>query len=448
MELVFVLLLLVLFSLLMLGWPRTGAAMALALTMLWPSYIVIQVSLGLWINPQRLILPICLLIWLIHVLYVPAYRSRLRQVFDRHRTILNLIAAGLLIAVISGFLSPFNKSQAVWGALNQILFLGLPMLLVITYFRHSRSVKKLIGLMVAVALVSQLVGLVEFSQQQVVFSSLVAPGTEHAEQVLEGKTRYDQHRVTSVFDNPLSYAQFLVFMFPVLLFFTRFAETILGRVVVGAQLLAIPISVWTTASRTGLALVLLCVFAGVGAWVLRARIERYLQATLLLMIAGVLFASTTFLLLMTDSLTFFDGTQSIAASTTARLFQLVVGIPAIAVSPVYGVGIHQATNFMQGLTSIDNYYLTVVLEKGLLGLLILVVLQWKVLVSLFQGAKSSRAADLRYFSACLFVSFSALYLFQITLSVIEVFTVSNVLLAGFLSWTCSENRAKEERIDA
>ena len=440
MTLILVAVLLLLFGLLMLGWPRTGTAFAIVVTMLWPAYLVIQFSTGPGFNPQRVMLPICLLAWLIHVVSSRGYRRRVRSIWTEYRILILSMVALFAIGIVSGVLSPFNKSQAIWGAFNQVMFLAVPMLLVVTYFDSRQSISRLVGVMLGITIISQIVGAIEYANQEVVFNRLVSPGSEHAEKILEGKTRLEKHRVTSVFDNPLSYAQFLVFMLPVFMHMMSNARNIVYRLLAGTQLVVLPVCVWTTGSRTAMVLMIFSYLAGALYWVFRKRLDNRLKVTTAFIVTAVSVALFALTATLFDSDSVLRGSQSIESSTNARLFQLAVGIPAISVSPFIGVGIHQATNFMQGLTSIDNYYLTVVLEKGVIGLILLLAVQWLILKGLIRESRISNDLGLKAFSGFLIISYSSLFLFELTLSVIEVFTVSNVILACFWSWTARSRK--------
>ncbi|MDH3691078.1 MAG: O-antigen ligase family protein [Gammaproteobacteria bacterium] len=432
MTIVYVAALLGLYSILMLRWPRTGTALLIAITLLWPAYIVLVWLSGPGINPQRLMIPVAIMVWSFHLLAIPAYRGQLVSIVGANRDIFLMIAAFFILGIFSGFLSPFDKGQAVRGSLNQIMLIPMLMVLVLTYFNKPASIHKLLILFVGIALVVQILGAVEWVRQEVLFREFVDPSSEFAENVLEGKIRLDKHRVTSVFDNPLSYAQFLVFMAPLIMFYRRKRVHPIWRSLAWFQLGVIPISVWSTGSRTGIVLILLSYFWGFVLWLRRCRMSkglRTLAVSTLIASAGFA-AAIVFLRLGTEGL--LGGNESLEASTAARVYQLALGIPAIAESPIYGFGVHQGTNFLGGLTSIDNYYLTTVLEKGVVGLGLLLGVQIAVIWRLHRSSKYRSSGGLASLTELLMVAFVTLYLFEFTLSVVEVFSVTYIVLACFL----------------
>lgn len=422
-----------LFCLVMFCWPRIGTYIVLGVTMLWPAYVVLGLEAGgPGINPQRLLVPLACAIWLLHILAVRDCRQSLRLVLRENIGIGVLIIVFFGLGVLSGLLSPFDKRQAIWGSLNQIMFIPTLMIFVLTYFQKRRSIDTLLGLILVIAIVAQVVGGIEWYMQEVVFQDLVAPSSEHAERILEGKLRLEKHRVTSVFDNPLSYAQFLVFVAPLTAYFLIWNRRAAWRVLACMQLAAIPFAVWTTGSRTGLVLIAITYLAAFIVWLQRAGLSKGLKIATTCSAVTSASLLGVFVLVQLGIDGVLGGSQSIESSTAARFVQLALGIPAIMQSPVYGVGVHQGTNFMGGLTSIDNYYLTVALEKGMLGIFVLLLIQLTILLKLYLSTRRTTSGTVAELGKLLFISYAGLYIFELTLSVVEVFTVSYVVFAAFL----------------
>lgn len=432
MTIVLVAVLLALYSFFMLRWPRTGTVLLIAITLLWPAYIVLVWVSGPGINPPRLMIPVAIMVWTIHLLAVPGYRNQLASILGANKNIFLIIAAFFVLGTVSGFLSPFDKGQAILGSLNQIMFIPMLMGLVLTYFRKSASIYRLLVLFVGIALIVQILGAVEWVRQEVPFRDLVDPASEYAEKALEGKVRLDKHRVTSVFDNPLSYAQFLVFVAPLMMFHLRQRAHPFWRSLAWFQLGFIPVSVWSTGSRTGMALILLSYLWGFVIWLRQSRISKGLRALALTSIGAGAVITLTIMYLRIGMGGVLGGSESIEASSMARVYQLALGIPAIVQSPIYGFGVHQGTNLLGGFTSIDNYYLTAVLERGLLGLVLLLGVQVAVIRRLYTSSKYAHGASLTNLSRLLMVAFVTFYLFELTLSVVEVFGVVYIVLACLL----------------
>jgi hypothetical protein len=375
---------------------------------------------------------VAIILWAIHLLAIPAYRSQLMSVLGANRGIFLMIAAFFTLGVLSGFLSPFNKGQAVSGSLSQIIFIPVLMGMVLTYFNKPGSIHKLLILFVCIAFIVQVLGAIEWAKQEVFFREFVDPNSEHAAVILEGKVRLEKHRVTSVFDNPLSYAQFLVFVAPLIMFHLRQRVHPMWRSLAWLQLVAIPISVWSTGSRTGIALILLSYFWGFVLWLRHLKISKGLRALAVSSAIVAAAIAVTALFVQLGVVGLLGGSQSIEASTGARVYQLALGIPAVAQSPIYGFGVHQGTNFLGGFTSIDNYYLTTVLEKGVVGLVILLGIQIAVLWHLHITSKYRRTDNVTRLSELLMVAFVTFYVFEFTLSVVEVFSVTYTVFACFL----------------
>ena len=72
------------------------------------------------------------------------------------------------------------------------------------------------------------------------------------------------------------------------------------------------------------------------------------------------------------------------------------------------------------------------LEKGLTGLLLLIVLQSQILYALGKGMQKSNGSSHSALSRYLFASYLGLFIFEVVLSIIEVFTVSYMVLGSLL----------------
>ena len=125
-------------------------------------------------------------------------------------------------------------------------------------------------------------------------------------------------------------------------------------------------------------------------------------------------------------------------STIGRLYQLQEGIPAVFISPFWGYGLGQGVLFLAPLVSIDNYYLTAALETGLVGLITLLIFQGAVLKLAISSRNNSMFPLFGQFAL---VAFLALFINELTLSIIQPFTffyaIVGILLIMKIKTKCS-----------
>lgn len=420
--------------------PKFGVAVYIILLFLWPSYIVFVDESGHGINPQRIALLVVLVVWTVHLLFDPKYRTPLRHVISDNKYLFVAIALFFLIAIISGALSRFDKSQAIIASFNQILFIPVTMLLVITYFNSTKSAKDILFILVFLALVVEIVGIVEWNEQEHLLLNFIDPATEYANAVLEGKIRNDQYRITTLFDNPLTYAQFLIFIFPISLFFAFNGGSIFVRFISILQLLLLPFNIWATGSRAGMGLLiigLVMLFIVFTRVIANKHIMKLFFALVGIFLAMLMFTNVGGEFLMGTS-------DQERISSNARIYQFERGLVAISESPVFGHGIFQAVHFYKVMASTDNYYLSAAIERGLIGLTLLIYIQYSIFLLLKESVLKECMDEGILLGKYLFVSFLCLFSFELILSLVEVFSFSFIVLGAFLVISNRYNLHNEE----
>lgn len=424
----FIIFAVLLYLILTFQFPKFGIAVYILLLFLWPSYIVFVDESGHGINPQRIALLVVLVVWIVHLLFDPKYRSSLQYIINDNKYLFVAIALFFLIAIISGVLSRFDKSQAIFASFNQILFIPVTMLLVITYFNSIKSAKDMLIILVFLALLVEVMGIVEWYGQEHLLIDIINPATKYADAVLEGKMRNEDYRITTLFDNPLTYAQFLIFIFPISLFFAFNGETVLARSISIFQLSLLPFNIWATGSRAGMGLLLISLIMLIIIFT-KVVTNKHKIKLFLVLVGGFLVA-----------LMFFDlggellrgSSYEEKISSNARVYQFERGLIAISESPVIGHGIFQANNFYEKISSTDNYYLSAAIEKGLLGLALLLYIQYSIFLLLKKAVLTECMDEQAVLGKYLFVSFLCLFAFELILSLVEVFSFSFIVLGAFL----------------
>lgn len=197
------------------------------------------------------------------------------------------------------------------------------------------------------------------------------------EDALVGKVRDGVYRVQGVFDNPLSLAEFLVYLSPVFAYRIAIGKGVVRGAFVFWMLLLI-LSLWMTGSRGGILVFSagICAFTLFYGWSGFTRYTRTFLAFLIFsfFVAAVFsvygFIYELGLKAQTVSFVRFDETER---STYSRALQYFEVFSLLQERPIFGLGVHQ--NFAKGFEEIhriDNFYLRVGLEGGVVGILLFI----------------------------------------------------------------------------
>lgn len=340
----------------------------LALFALWPFYLDFRAIIGVPLNPERmvlLLLPCVLLFTLGNTRWRSYVAVRLKPI--------RKISFFLLLFMFGRFLSAVMSENPGKGV-ERFVFEVFSFFFLFHFgflLADSRlSVKwfKLVLMLLGVML--GLFGLLEWLLEGNFLRSLIIPGQSTAGDVaLADKFREGVYRTQATFEHPLPYAQYLLLV--ITLCFMPYILSRYGVFAVSGLLICV-LGAISSGSRSGLAGVAI---AGFVFWWLKVGRERLssfgvviqftLKVLVLSLIAGVLFYFI------------FNSGASASSSTMTRIVQLQLGAVMILQSPIWGFGPGQSgeklLNFQLGdiriyELTIDNYFLTVMLESGFLGL--------------------------------------------------------------------------------
>jgi len=412
------------------------------LSIIWPSYVVIVVG-PIGINPTRIVLLMLLMVWVVSYFSFKDLRRHLSVIYKQNKKLILLMVAFFLMGIVSAILGSENKAVSLSAAIIQILYFPVFMLFAVSYLRCVRHIILFTIVVFISLLITEAIALVEFMKGGSFFAQYVDAASKTAENILEGKTRDDRFRVSSTFSNALSFAEFLVLLFPITLYVFMQAKKKIYQILAASQLVLIPICMWLTSSRSGIALIFLALI-----WVLWVKSERIIRSQRILLLLITMFSSLilgVFLGLDRVLIDMLFGVGETTGSSFARFLQLRYGIPAALSSPLYGYGIHQGAEQIPFLHAIDNYYLTVALEKGVTGLVLLLLLQGSMYVLL----KKAYALDYRYNARqsvyqYLIISFVCVFIFELIVSLTDVFSMMYILLG--ITMVMVNLRGLEKRI--
>jgi O-antigen ligase len=286
-----------------------------------------------------------------------------------------MMMLGLFFAwrIMTSLLSP-GGAGTVATAIRDTLYFVVPFLVALICLRDRRDIHYL-ALMVGIsASISALIGLVEYISGFRLYGMLTGP--ESAWHLFEVYRNGDFAGVLGTFPHPLAFGSYMVagFYFGLLLYIDRKSPYRVHSVVIMVMCL---IGVLISTSRGAQA----SLVAGMGfAGLLKMlAIYRRVQAGQRPVALMMIVAPTVFFIgigLATVGYTLAQGgSEKQLGSSMMRVVQLEMSVVPILKRPVlgYGVGKSAETLGMKAQT-VDDYYLTIALESGLVGVLLFIAM--------------------------------------------------------------------------
>lgn len=348
----------------------------------WPNYLAISLPGMPWITMIRLVgFPLALAL-LISTSVSKGFRSEMKAVLDATPLITRLLVGFVTIQALSIALSstPFASFQKLivfqlsWTA---VFFAA------VWYFRRPGRPVLWIYTIWGLVLFTCVIGVLESRAGKILWADHI-PGflkveDESVQRALRGSVRsaIGKHRVQARWGTPLGCAEFLALASPFVMYLVVFAKRFWIRV---AALATFPVAIFVileTDSRLGLVGMLIACVIFFALWSIRRWATRRNDIigpalTLAYPILSVMVFAATFLIGRVRNEVWGNGAQ--AASTASRQAQVDMGLPMILKNP-FGHGVARAAEELgfrspSGILTIDNYYLAIALDYGVLGFLV------------------------------------------------------------------------------
>lgn len=350
--------------------------------MLWPNYLALALPGMPWITALRLTgFPLALVL-MIALSTSQQLRADIARILETEPLIWKGIVAFAMIGTVTIAFSKEPFTSLNRHVINQIYWTMIFFLSVFMFSRPGRATK-FVMIFMACAVVVSFIVMREVQLRQVPWAnsipSFLKVDDEYTAARLRGGTRAatDEYRAVGVQTTALSMAEFFALCCPFLLHAIFAAVTRNGRIIAAIAFGIVVYGIILTGSRLGMiGLLSTLLFYSLTV------VARFWQANKNSILGPMAILAYPFFFIALLGLTFVSrrlemmvwGYGATQASTEARKAQVAVGIPRILKEP-WGNGPGQAGNALGwtnsvGTGSIDNYYLSVALEYGVLGFLI------------------------------------------------------------------------------
>lgn len=416
----------------------------LLLSVVWPYFVVYHVP-GLFdLRPTRALLALLAIVWLFYFFKSKDLNSQL----SRYKAVSSLFFIFLWFFVISklwGVAFSAAPGETVGLFVKEVIEIMLPAIILLSVLRDREDVEKVVNILLWMAAVVIAVGLLEYRIQANVLATYLPASMlssqEYVATALSDKIR-GEYRLQSLFGHPLVYAQFVVLALPFIVYRIISTQNYWLKFAMWGMLIAAAIVLWGTGSRA----IFPAVIAEIIALLLviyykvvvtnRASFIGWLYVTLMplgaITMVAVVIKAKRFIMGQSDSE---------YLSTQARIEMWSRGFGIIESDPIgalFGFGLYRAAIVIDwqvaGEYTIDSYFLSLLLETGILGFFAFLFLAGYAFVISINIWKKSGYQD--HVSIAVIVSISGFLMVAFILSLTHILHVFYALVAVliFLFW--------------
>lgn len=354
--------------------------LSIVLGVIWPRYALLRFGGFPGISPARIAQFVLLMYWLCAVTKNRYTKNILINAIQEHRFIYIAILSLFAIKAAGVFASelPFLSAK---GMVNEAISVYMPLLFTVTFARTDRDIVMIFASIIFAAVLAGVVGGYEFTVSRNVFIGILDVDSEYMRQVFSEKIRAGSYRLQSTFSHPLTFSEYLVFTTPLVLALAFGLRRLMALQlsVLALYLLATVFLVVQSGSRSGVGVLLL---ATAGFAVLnglrkmrfdRSPIAFVTNIFTVMFFIGVLLLGVT---VLSDML--IGKTVREFNSALVRLDMWSRGLSAVLDGPIFGYGQDMAATTLgfiegDGNITIDSYFLSVLVESGLVGLVLYVL---------------------------------------------------------------------------
>lgn len=352
------------------------------LSVAWPRYVFFGVGSLPKVNPQTISVMVGLALICLFSLYSPAFSKRVANSIKNGGVIFSIAVVWLLWRFFANFLGEYPIISTL-EYLRESLYLSSFLLFGVVIASYDNGPKIMVRLIILAAFFVGVAGLVEAFQQKNIFVGFASQDADGdlakvIAVITSEKIRSGAYRVQSTFDHPIAFAQFFAALMPLTLYGVIYDRKRIWRVL---SFVIIPITllaILKSGSRAGIvSFVIVIGFLGVLYWfraIAHGRISKFVAIIALPLLAvGIGFASYILQELASGS------SQIESGSSTWRIVMINSGIDALWDSPLWGFGQGMALSKAgvvnpSGIATIDSYLLSIAIDSGYIGLLLLLIL--------------------------------------------------------------------------
>jgi len=334
------------------------------LGIVWPDSIVYKYGSYPGVTPFRILSLVFLMAFLFQFIFYQSYRSRFIRHIRKYKDVIFPVITLFVAGVVAGIFTPFDEMMAIYGAFDDFLSYSIVFIYILLYIRDYRVLFRVVVFSIMTVNVFGLWELLVAKGP--LFNSFLI--TENDFTMLNAKYR-GGYRIMSVYNNSLVYSQLLLMSVPLFLSYFFVNRRLTFKFFAVVNLLVILILQQATYSRAGLLLTLVTPVIFFFLYMYKRLSDRSSRILFLWLfgfisiVVGYFFSiylEKFFMIISYGDFLMFD-------SANARLLQYYRGMDYFLDNPFFGYGAYGSLQIMSTLRSIDNYYLSTLLDYGLVG---------------------------------------------------------------------------------
>lgn len=344
---------------------------------LWPNYLAISLPGLPWISMRRLMLaPMCILL-LVSLSTSAECRRRMASTLNALPSLWKMLAAFVVIQFLSiplaehpvDAVSDFINYQTLWTA---IFFVSL------YAFRDDRRITGWFTLTIMAGVILCVIAALEWRNQRILWADhipwFLQVDNDFLPGLLSGNFRGGKYRVATTFSHTLAFSEYMMLITPIAIHGIFASKTLVRRGLFAVLDMAIFFAILSTQSRLGFVGFMIAHVLYLGLWA--AKRWKTQKGTLIgpaiTLAYPVMLAALCVAIVSVDALRIrVLGGGATAASNAGRQAQREAWLPALAKSPPFGNGPRQGAEALgytvRGRPSIDNYYIWISLDYGVIG---------------------------------------------------------------------------------
>lgn len=349
----------------------------LALLLIWPNYLALNVPGMPWISFQRIAMAILATITVTGIGTSARLRGEFYDVLTSHKVLLRFFLAWVVIETL---MLPVGKFLG-WSIWLRHAMMWYFMFIVSAWVIIKPDVpQKFVKLCIFSSALTGAVVIPEYMQSKPLWAdhipSFLAIDPTILESLQFGRVRLDEYRSRAIFTNSLLYAEYLGMLIPFTLLSISWKNSWWRKLLAIALLMLLITAGTLTQARSAMVAMVASIPAFLGIWVWRyyrdPKLNRDIKAPAMVMAFPAMAAvGLTAILTVTRIRMRVLGGGQHAASDQAREHQWDMAIPQIIKNPLgYGVGsIRERVPYtnLAGQFTIDSYPINLLIEQGVPG---------------------------------------------------------------------------------
>lgn len=387
----------------------------MSIYVLWPTYLILKVGALPKLEPRRLALLVSISFFV--VMYIGSRLFRHDVSWARNPE--HKFASCILLLYLFWRLCSCMLSQSPVAGISYVLreFINYFLVYFVSFglFRYANVSSRASQLIIWLALIVSVYVFIEWTTGYNFFVTLTPyfTGGIDSDDVAAmtamqsvSRVRDGLLRAQGTFEHPLVLSEFASIAFCFALSSILFCRKIHTRLVSLCACVLTLFVIYASGSRSGV------VFSGAGAgvvfllWLLssKKKISKSSAALKILLFFGLI-SSSILIAIPTIQLFAYGASSEQKESSSVRVEMLERGIPAIAESPIFGLGVGEALNVAgivgrKGVVTLDNQYLALAIDSGLPALLFLVASLLYGVWLCIRRAITGPADNLSFYASC------------------------------------------------